>query len=262
MTARKVLALTCIIIVMLGIKMTAQHLKIKKLETQIAEIELQIQVKSLIDELRIPSEALYHDHKAARQIIEIRRQTYEKRQIKEFLPYQNVYVKPVRNLRELSSSSNVLGEGSPAYFGSPDSPEGSIYCPVPGKTMSYACLEKFWVNQINHSIGSLKSELDENRRLGKYYNEHPDEFEEVVKPWVLRITKSTHVDISLKACEILLKRGYRDEEIKEALRQMIEIPPSKYWVSTSEIKKVERLKELYKLELDLPADEHGKVKQE
>ncbi len=251
MTTKKILALTCIIIALLMVKMTAQHLQIKKLETQIADIELQCQVKSFIDELRIPSEALYYDHDAMKQIYTLRQQAYEKMQIKEFLPYRNVFVKPVGHLFELSRLSNVLSKGANAWYGSPDNPKGSIYCPVAeGGSWTWianASYENFWLNQINHSIGSFKFDLEQNYRLGKYYNEHPNEFDKVVKPWVLRITRSTNPDTSLKACEILLKRGHRDEEITEAVRQVIERSPSKRHVSSSKIKQAERLSAMYKL---------------
>ncbi|MBW8015952.1 MAG: hypothetical protein FVQ82_07175 [Planctomycetes bacterium] len=264
MTTRKIIALTCIIIASLMVLLTKQHQKIKKLETQIADIEFQHQVRSLVNELRIPSEALYDEHKASRQISEIRQQAYERMQVREFLPYANVFAEPEKSIFH-SRFSNVLGQWAPTQYGSAASPGGSIYCPVVEgalTTVSSASYENFWVNRIHFAILSLKHDLDENYRLGKYYNEHPDEFDKVIKPWVLRITRSTHVDTSLKACEILLKKGYKDQEIKEALQQVIERSPSKNPVSRSDIKMAVRLSNLYQLGLDLPAIYVTKPKQE
>ena len=264
MTAKKQLALACIIIALLVVGMTKQHLQIKALDSQIADIEIQQQIRSLINDLRIPSEVLYRDHKASKQIFEIRRQAYEKMQIKEFLPYTNVFGLPQQSVFRTSRASNILGEGTSTSYGSSANPEGSIYCPavdVDLATISNASLESFWLSRMSSSIRNLKFDLDENLRLGKYYNEHPDEFDKVVKPWVLRMTRSTHVDTSMKACEILLKRGCRDEEIIEAVRQVIERSPSKDVAYSSLFIDAMRLNDLYKLGIDVPADEPANTEQ-
>ncbi len=253
MTARKILALACVIIALLVVRMTKQYLQIKDLRSQIADIELQQEIRWLINALRVPSEALYYDHKVLWQIAEIRQQAYERMQVEEVLPYTNVFGQS--NAYQVPVS-NVLGERPITMHGD------SIYFPASEvRNVHHGSFEHFWMDRTYDAMRNLEFVLDNNVRLGKYYNEHPDEFDKVVKPWVLRMTRITQVSTSLTACEILLKRGYRDEEIIEAVRQVLENAPSKEVVFPDSLKEAMRLNDLYKLGIDVPADEPAKTEQ-
>lgn len=252
MTTKKIFAYVCLIIVLLIVQIVRQQMQIKELESQIADAEHRLQVRSLVNDLRVPSEAIYFDWKAMREICEIRRQVLEKIQVKEFLPYANVFGLSVAEVADPSRDVNVLGDVTSQMYGV------SIYCPVPYlKEGAEPTFEKFWFDRAHRCISSLKSDLDSNLRLGKYYNEHPDEFDKVIKPWVLRMTRSTQVDTSLKACEILLKKGHRDEEIKLAIGQLLEKPPLKKHYSPGDIDRARLLNDQYKLGTDLGSVESG-----
>jgi hypothetical protein len=208
------LVLLIVSIVMIGLAIK-QRARIIKMEQKLQDQDIGIQIERLVNCLRMPSEALYYNHDAIRKICEIRYSSFLKIGVKKFLPYRNVagrrFDKPILELKKGSSA----GYGDSIYFP-----------PDYSKIREGVSLENYWLNQVDHSLSLVSNAFRSDTEVGKYLASHPEYFERVFQPWLERLTKCTHPDISLQACDILLKKGKRTETVKNSLKRIIDRDPN------------------------------------
>lgn len=208
---RKLSVAYCVIALFVSV-MLIQFRGARQSKAKVVELErkdLQWKLDRLENRLRIPSEALYYDSDAMKEISEIRKRYYEKHGTLAFLPYVNVAGK--YNYPGGMSATSRYKE--------------SLQFPTDDRDPIYqGSFEKWWFTYIDKFIRGTLYEIRADEKLQAYFEAHPEEFDKRLKPWLVRVTTSYDDRASLAACQALLEWGDRSPEVLDALQRIIDLP--------------------------------------
>lgn len=185
------------------------------------EMRVTAKIERFVNGLRIPSEALYYDRDAAKEIDDIRRKALLALGVDKFLPYGNVsFAHPFLP----DGAILELGKSGGTSFGLAGTPDYSIYCPVEPDGWYLNEVEFFerkWLRQVENVLGMLEGALRTDSDIRRYLDANPGYFERIFQPWLERLTRCTRPDVALPACRILLSQGQKTEAVRTALAKMI-----------------------------------------
>lgn len=187
-----------------------QQGRIREFRSQLGNLEYEkqgYQIGILLHHLRIPSEALYYDGDAMEEISEIRMRYWKEHGTDTFWPYMDVFY-----------SYNLIPDTAVRH-----DINKAISLEDKGK-VRVCSYEHWWLENATIGVGQLALDFQLDQGLGPYFEENPDTFDKVIKPWVLRLTKAYRADTRLKACEVLLNRGDRSEEVLRVIGELISQP--------------------------------------
>ncbi len=187
-----------------------QQGKVRECRRRIETLEYEkhhYQMGILLHQLRVPSEALYYDSDAMEEISEIRMRYWKEHGTDTFWPYRDVFY----SYNQIPDTAVRHGINKAISLEDKD-------------TVRVRSYEHWWSNNATIGVGQLALDFQLDQGLGPYFEENPDKFDKVIKPWVLRLTEAYHVSIRLKACEVLLNRGDRSEQVLGVLRELLSQP--------------------------------------
>ena len=135
--------LGCLLVFFAGLTFS-QWQRARKMEAEIEATRLEQEIRQLVADLRIPSEAVYYDSRAMRKIAEVRRESYKQHGIKRFMPYANIWHHPTNMVQ------GPLPDGT--YCNDLPTEEPSI--------IIQHSFENFWENHAMHVASSLAFDFE------------------------------------------------------------------------------------------------------
>ena len=182
--------------VALGLAAGLSWLKIRNLEQQLVAEKREAAIKGLIADLQIPDEALYYDFHSAREIADIRLKYYRLQGVKKISG--DAYV------RNLDFYHDKLG--------GPSFEETSLEEKDHANTdiVVNCSFEQFWANWPTQSpMSRIASDFENDKNLAPYWHQHPEEFNNRVRPYLVRFLQATSPHLRIEACHVLLASGDR-----------------------------------------------------
>ena len=161
-----------------------------QLRQRVSTLEDLVHVTYLQHELRLPTEAIYVDFSALNSVSEIRHDTYTTYGTSTFLPYQN-----------------AIRPGSTTY-------KGGLEYPTNEPTFLHnGSFELIAHERARKVCDSLVNEIRLGKRAGGFLNRNPNQFDQLVRPWVVRLLDSYQPRLRISACAVLLEMGDRDPRL-------------------------------------------------
>lgn len=181
------------------------HLQLQKLEDEIADKETRFAMMELQRQLQVPSEALYFDPKLNMELAALRMKSYANYGVTSFLPY-----------------SNIVTNGGSYYGNSREFPavgDNDRHLTV----LANSSPENYWLNHLGGPCSGLAGEINDNKRLGGYFKQHPEEFDQHIRPLIVRLLDAYHPWITCYGIEVLLAMGDRSEQLLEIVSIMLRL---------------------------------------
>ena len=176
--------------------------QIQKLQQELVVMNRQKAILDLQYQLSIPSEALYFDlYKTNRELSELRIKHFAAYGVKTFLPYVNLVS---------TYSGTYSGENTGSF-------EFPVFMSEGRNHLAALSQESYWRDHIPRVCIQLAANINENRPLGVYFKEHPAEFDQYIRPRIVRLLDAFDPNISYFASLVLLAMGDRSEELMEIL---------------------------------------------
>jgi hypothetical protein len=175
--------------------------RIEKLEQEIATKETRFAMMQLQRELHAPSEALYYDDlNLSEELARLRMKSYANYGVTTYLPYVNV-----------ASANSHMSYGTAAgmsnEFPAVDDDEFHWH------NLSDSSLEHYWMNHTVNPCLNLASQINRNEQLGSYLKQHPEQFDQHIRPLIVRLLDAYNPHVNYYACDVLLAMGDRSEEL-------------------------------------------------
>ncbi len=193
-------AILAVLVIVQWAEIRSQKRKIETLERK----EHEMKMARLVFGLRMPSEALYYDNKAMREIAEIRKKYWTMHGTEAFLPYRGM---------------NLNYAAEPWIGWNADWPGQELKVAYDSRYYVNASFENWWLNNMEQVMAQLQDDLENKHGLGLYFDAHPDEFDRLIKPLLIRLTGAYHPCVSLPACRVLLMKGDHSRQVIQAIER-------------------------------------------
>ena len=185
---------------------------------ELEKVQREAEIEKWVNSLAIPSEAMFLDLRSMRRTCKARVEAMERHGTKEFVP--------ARDLAEA------------ARHGYPDSASRKLPPKEDGtgwSSMMDGSIE--WNAVLNAETTAqeivLAFEYNYNSALGPYFKEHPEEFNNRIRPSLFRLLKSYEPRLRLAACKALLASGNRSEEVRRTLQEITTAEDWWNWIGMS-----------------------------
>jgi len=179
----------------------------------------EVEVRRLIEQLKVPPEAIHIDYGALRKIAKLRRQSFQKQGVHEYYPYANQVRSgsTYETRKNRDSPFSDLGRSLPVTKPS----EGVSYRFTASMYSDSSSLEQYWTEHVNNTCERIvRAFKGSNSDLRDYLKQHPKIYEEEIRPRLLLLAESRNGYIAVKACKALAAAGERTEFLRQRLIPM------------------------------------------
>jgi hypothetical protein len=176
------------------------------LEAKIEQMRLEQKLNDVIADLKAPSETLDIDTPTLLKIAGLRRQSYERRGMKRFMPYVNVR----RDEHKATFGFTANGKTQTYHTASTDD----------AVQMSNHSFEHCWFYIACNAALQVESGFDKNNWLGRALKENPRMYDERIRPHLVRMTHAWKQSFIMRACRARIAAGERSDDIRQALERV------------------------------------------
>lgn len=198
-------------------------------EAQAAEArhreEVAAAVQKVINDLKVPPEALFVGFAARQEIGQIRRDALAAGGIRDFCPYRNQVEDEAHQIRfwEVSSLHDVLAGGSSL----PTTPKGPSSRAYASQIHDVAC-EDYWLNKAGAAANTIERWYNEPKsEYGNYLRQHVELYEKEIRWRLVDMMHCAWPLAQLAACKTLAAAGDRSDDLRHTLEQIWQ-PDSEY----------------------------------
>jgi hypothetical protein len=171
------------------------------------QADLKTEVQRIIDDLKVPPEAIYCDPALMEKVSRIRADAYAAHGVKDFVPYAN------------QARPGTIGDAAAA-------PNHVTRNHIHGEPFDWQQLwsfsyEYYWLNQTPYRCRELQVALENHYPLGEYLISHKQDVYEKEIHWRLVLLLDSWDDyMGMPACGALVAAGDRSDKLKERLQQI------------------------------------------
>ena len=176
-------------------------------------------VREIIDQLKVPPEAIHLDYGALREIVRLRRQGFQKYGLQEHYPYAQESRREMIQDAPPNSAFSVFDQGL-SFPATTPSRKASGWVDA-NQYDEGRSPEWFWIARAAAACDKIAwSFHNSHSELGVYLTQHMEMYEKEIRPRLLLLAEGRSDHYAIGACEALAVAGERTQFLQQRLTAM------------------------------------------